>query len=88
MGNRRGFNNNILVSDSSFKLGVNKPINLVSPTAASKTAPKEVPNEAPTVHTKLPHGERVLLQEHSDEMMAISVLLIATSAIFFYFFKK
>ena len=38
MGNRQGFNNNILVSDSSFKLGVNKPVNLVSVPTASKTA--------------------------------------------------
>ena len=42
---------------------------------------------APKVIEKLPHGERVLSREHNDEMIVVSVLLISTSIIFFYFFK-
>ena len=48
-----------------------------APKEAFKRAPKEV-----TASKTLPHEERVLSQEHSDEMMAISVLLIGTSLVF------
>ena len=41
MGNRRRFNNKILVSECGFKIGVNKLVNLVPPKEGSKTAPKE-----------------------------------------------
>ena len=88
MGKTTGFNNKILVSDQGFKIGVNRLIN--------KEASKEVfirvskttltaPKAASTV--KLPHGERVLSKQHQDEMITLSVLLITTSLVFFYFFK-
>ena len=60
------------------------------PKEVFKTAPKEVFKTAPKEqrlrqHLRqskesktLPHEERVLLQEHSNEMMAVSVLLIGT----------
>ena len=92
MGNKTGFNNKILVSDQGFKIGVNRLINK----EASKTSPKEafkkVPKEVFKTVSKemfqtLPHGERVLLREHNDEMIVVSVLLSSTSIIFFYFFK-
>ena len=37
MGNKRGFNNKILVSEHGFKIGVNKLVN----STAFKTVPKE-----------------------------------------------
>ena len=48
MGNRRGFNNKILVSEHGFKIGVNKLVNLV----VFKTAPKEVFKTAPKEASK------------------------------------
>ena len=81
MGNRRGFNNKILVSEHGFKIGVNKLVNFT----AFKTALKEVSKVAKT--TTLSYEERVLSQEHKDEMIDVSVLLIGTSLVFFYFFK-
>ena len=81
MGNKTGFSNNILVSDQGFKIGVNRLIKKEAPKVAS-TAPT-----APKVAEKLPHGERVLSREHNDEMIVVSVLLISTSIILFYFFK-
>ena len=47
MGNRRGFNNKILVSEHGFKIDVNKLVNLVPPKEAFKTAPKEASKTAP-----------------------------------------
>ena len=99
MGNKWGFNNNILVSGSNFK-----PVNLSSVSTASKAAPKEVSKVAPKVLSKaapkaaskaqpttdlsrLPHEERILSQEIKDKMMAVSVLLIYISLVFLYFFK-
>ena len=96
MGNRKGFNNKILVFEHGFKIGINKFVNQpkeackAAPREASKRASKEafkrVPKEV-TAPKTLPHEERVLSQEHSDEMMAVSVLLIGTSLVFLYFFK-
>ena len=90
MRNKTGFNNKILVSDQGFKIGVNRFINKeASKTAptASKQASKEASKVASKVIEKLPHRERVLSREHNDEMIVVSVLLISTPIIFFYFFK-
>ena len=92
-GIEAGFNNKILVYENGFNIGVNKLVKLVLvPTVsktvskkASKTASKEAPKAA--FKSRLPHEERLLLQEHGDEMMAVSVLLIGTSLVFLYFFK-
>ena len=80
MGNKTGFNNKILVSDQGFKIGVNRLINKVVSKVTSKVAHK-------VIEKPLPHGERVLSREHNDEMIVVSVLLIGTSLVFFYFFK-
>ena len=80
MRNKTGFNNKILVSDQGFKIGVNRLINKTAPKVTHKVAPK-------VIEKPLPHGERVFSREHNDEMIAVSVLLISTSIIFFYFFK-
>ena len=56
---------------------------LRQPKEASKTAPKEVRR----LRDVDVHEERVLSQEHKDEMIAVSVLLIGTSLVFLYFFK-
>ena len=96
MRNKTGFNNKILVSDQGFKIGVNRLINKEATKDAPKYAPKDVPKDMPKVMYKvahkviekpLPHGERVFSREHNDEMITLSVLLISTSIIFFYFFK-
>ena len=82
MGNKTGFNNKILVSDQGFEIGVNRLINKVASKVAFKTTPT-----ASKVIEKLPHEERVSSREHNDEMIVVSVLLISTSIILFYFFK-
>ena len=99
MGDRTGFNNKVLISENGFKIGVNINVNLVSvPTVSKMTTPKEVSKTAPKATSKvvsksqpttsrLSHEEHVLSKEHRDEMMAVSVLLIGTSLVFFHFFQ-
>ena len=84
MGSRTGLNNMILVPDSSFTLGINKPVNLV----VSMTAPKSVFTASIAKDlSKLPYGELVVAAQHKDEMAAISILSVATTVLLLYLFK-
>ena len=64
----------------AFKIIVNKLVNFVSVPTAFNKVPKEASKTLPKVVSKpmsrLSHEEGVLSQEHRDEMMAVSVLLI------------
>ena len=49
----------------------------------SKAVPKATSKAQSTDLSKLPYEERVLSQEHRDEMMTVSVLLFGTSFVFY-----
>ena len=84
------------MSEHGFCIGLNKLVNSttsrtepkVAPKRASKKAFKTVPKNASNKTSKmLPYEECALSKQHQDEMIAVSVLLIGTSLVFFFLFK-
>ena len=76
----QGFNNNILISESSNKLGLNNKVNVIF-RAKQKIAitPKQ---ETPK---KLQPHEKISVQNHSDEKIALSFLMTGTALAIYYF---
>ena len=82
MGNGIGFNNNILVSNPSLKLGINELVK------KPKTSDKRVIKKGPAVKDqKLPYGQPVLSQHHRNKIMTINVLSVSTFVILLNLFK-
>ena len=81
----QGFNNKILISESSYKLGFNNKVNAM---AKQKTAIKTTPKQKTATLKKLrPHDReaKVSLQNHSDEKIALSLLMTGTALVIYYF---
>ena len=81
----QGFNNNILISESSYKLGLNNKVNVI---AKQKTAikPKQKTATAPKQKTpkKLRPHEKISVQNHNDEKIALSLLMTGTVLLVYY----
>ena len=76
----QGFNNNILISESSYKLGVNNKVNVI---AKQKTAIK--PKQKTAIKLR-PHDReaKISAQNHNDEKIALSLLMTGTVLLVYY----
>ena len=82
----QGFNNNILISDSSYKLGLNNKVNVIFH-AKQKTAIKTTPKQKTAIKTtpkKLRPHEKISVQNHNDEKIALSFLMTGTVLLVYY----
>ena len=77
----QGFNNNILISESSYKLGLNNKVNVIFH-AKQKTAIKTTPKQK-TCKKLRPH-EKISVQNHNDDKMALSLLMTGTVLLVYY----
>ena len=87
----QGFNNKILISESSYKLGFNNKVNAI---AKQKTAikPKQktviTPKQKTTTLKKLrPHNReaKISVQNHNDEKIALLLLMTGTTLVIYHF---
>ena len=81
----QGFNNKILISESSYKLGLTIKVNTI---AKQKTAIK--PKQKTATHKqktlkKLRSHEKISVQNHNDEKIALSLLMTGTALVIYYF---
>ena len=77
----QGFNNKILIPESSYKLGLNNRLNAM---AKQKTA--MTPKQKTAIKTKkLWAHEKISVQNHSDEKIALSLLVTGTALVIYYF---
>ena len=78
----QGFNNKILISESSYKLGLNNKVNAI---AKQKTAIK--PKQKTAIKTKkLRSHEKISVQNPNGEKIALSLLMTGTALVIYYFF--
>ena len=79
----QGFNNKILISEFSYKLGLNNNVNAM---AKQKTAitPKQ---KTATIKKLRPHdhGAKFSVQNHNDEKIDLSLLMTGTGLVIYYF---
>ena len=79
----QGFNNDILIAESSYKLGLNNRVNAM---AKQKTAitPKQ---KTATLKKLRPHDReaKISVQNHNDEKIALSLLMTRTALVIYYF---
>ena len=75
----QGFNNNILIPESSYKLGLNNKVKVI---AKKKTAIKTTPKQK-TPKKLRPH-EKISVQNHNDEKIALSLLMTGTVLLVYY----
>ena len=66
----QGFNNKILISESSYKLGLNNKVNAMAKQKTTK---------------KLRLQEKISVQNHNDEKIALSLLMTGTALVIYYF---
>ena len=81
----QGFNNKILIFESSYKLGFNNKVNAI---AKQKTAINTTPKQKTATLKKLrPHDREVKIsvQNHNDEKIALSLLMTGTALVIYYF---
>ena len=76
----QGFNNKILISESSYKLGLNNRVNAI---AKQKTMIK--PKQKTAALEKLRPHEKISVQNHNDEKIALSLLMTGTALVIYYF---
>ena len=69
----QGFNNKILISESSYKLGLNNRVNAV---AKQKTLKKLRSHDRQV---------KISVQNHNDEKIALSLLMTGTALVIYYF---
>ena len=80
IGKRKGYNNKILVSNTDTKLGSNKDLNRDHKKLTLPDMPKTVIPVArdDPVATKILHNLKMLSEEHNDEKLAITLLIVGT----------
>ena len=81
----QGFNNNILISESSYKLGLNNKVNVIfhaKQKTAIKTAIKTTPKQKAPKRLR-PH-EKISVENHNDEKIALSFLMTGTVLLVYY----
>ena len=80
----QGFNNNILIAESSYKLGLSNRVN-----AMAKQITAITPKQKTAIKTKklLPHDREaeISVQNHNDEKIALSLLMTGTALVIYYF---
>ena len=80
----QGFNNNILISESSYRLGLSNKVNVIFH-AKHKTAIKTTPKQKTTTPKKLRPREKISVQNHNDDKIALSFLMTGTALAIYYF---
>ena len=76
----QGFNNKILISESSYKLGLNNKVNAM---AKQKTA--ITPKQKTAIKTKkLRSHEKISVQNHNVEKIALLLLMTGTVLLVYY----
>ena len=79
----QGFNNKILISESSYKLGLNNRVNAI---AKQKTTIKPKQKTATLKELRLHDREtKISVQNHNDEKIALSLLMTGTALVIYYF---
>ena len=75
----QGFNNKILISESSYKLGLNNKVNAMAKQKTSK-------QKTATLKKLRPHDReaKVSVQNHNDEKIALSLLMTGTVLLVYY----
>ena len=81
IGKKEGYNNTILVSNTGIKIGSNKDRKKLPITQAD--VPKKI--VIPTVQHDPPHNLRILTENHNDEKLAITVLIMVVGLIVYHF---
>ena len=76
----QGFNKKILISDSSYKLGFNNKVNAMAKQKTAKT-----PIQKTATLKKLQSHEEILVQNHNDEKLPLSLLMTGTALVIYYF---
>ena len=80
----QGFNNNILISESSYKLGLNNKVNVIAKEkTAIKPKQKTATPKQKTLKKLRPH-EKISVQNHNDEKIALSLLMTGTVLLVYY----
>ena len=77
----KGFKNNILISESSYKLGLNNKVNVIFH-AKQKTVTKTTPKQK-TPKKLRPH-EKISVQNHNDEKISLLLLMTGTVLLVYY----
>ena len=96
----QGFDNNILIAESSYKLGLNNRVNAKQKTAIKTTPRLEImggvqnpslgkrKNSHDNTPKKLRSHDReakISVQNHNDEKIALSLLMTGTALVIYYF---
>ena len=77
----QGFNNKILISESSYKRGLNNRVNAKQKTVIT-------PKQKTATLKKLrshDHEAKISVQNHNDEKIALSLLMTGTALVIYYF---
>ena len=80
----QGFNNNILISESWYKLGLNNKVNVIFH-AKQKTAIKTTPKQKTATPKKLQPHEKISVKNHNDEKIALLFLMTGTALVIYCF---
>ena len=74
----QGFNNNILISESSYKLLLSNKVNVIAKQKTAITPKQKTPK-------KLRPHEKISVQNHNDDKIAPSFLMTQTALVMYYF---
>ena len=82
----QGFNNNILISESSYKLGLNNKVNVIAKqkTAIKTTSKQKTTTAKQKTPKKLRPHEKFSAQNHNDEKIVLSLLMTGTVLLVYY----
>ena len=87
IGRTKGYNNEILVSNTDMKIGSNRDINrdhkILTPPDASNTVIPAARHDP--VGTTIPHNLKMYTEKHNDEKLAITLLIVGTGLIAYHF---
>ena len=79
IGKTKGYNNNILVSNTDMKIGSNRDISK----GDKILTPKKI--VIPVAQHDLPDNLKILNEKHNDEKLAIALLIVGTGLIAYHF---
>ena len=83
IGQPKGYNNKILVSNTDMKIGSNRDINRDHKKLTPPDEPKKI--VIPAFQHDPPHNLRTLFKNHNDEKLAITILIVGAGLIVYHF---
>ena len=86
IGKTKGYNNKILVSNTGMKIGLNRDINKDRKKLAV-TKPDVLPKKIviTAVQHDTPHNLKMLTEKHTDEKLAITILIVGACLLAYHF---